>query len=122
MTDEFFNALPLPARRFISEKKGCASCGTKNDLDKFYKQYLNMERLNYFTLKNGALPTTKGVLYPIHQNDNEDVLKEKLKLACFVFDKNPEKFTTFEEAKIKEIFTPEKKQVKNETKNGTSTK
>ena len=81
-----------------------------------------MERLNYFTLKNGALPTTKGILYPIHQNDNEEVLKEKLKLACFVFDKNPEKFTTFEEAKIKEIFTPEKKQVKNETKNGTSTK
>ena len=122
MTDEFFNALPLQARRFKTEKKGSDYSGTKNDLDKFYKQYLTMERLNYFTLKNGALPTTKGILYPIHQNDNEEVLKEKLKLACFVFAKNPEKFTTFEEAKIKEILKKKKKQVKNETKNGTSTK
>ena len=81
-----------------------------------------MERLNYFTLKNGALPTTKGILYPIHKDDTDDVLKEKLKLACFVFDKNPKKFTTFEEVKIKEIFTTKKKQVKNETENSSGTK
>ncbi len=120
MTTEEFNALPLEARRFITDQKGCASCGQKKDLDKFYKKYLEMQKTTFFVLRNGAIPTEEGVLYPIYATDTDSILVDKLKLAVKLHTKRPEKFSTFEELRIKAYLEPvkaekAKKIVANET-------
>lgn len=112
MTTEQFNALPLEARRFIQSQQTCLSCGKKNNLDAHYKKYLNMKNQSLFTLRNGAVSffdekTKKSqILYPLHPNDSEDQIKEKLKIALRIHAVRPERFSVISvsgiEAKLKE--------------------
>lgn len=112
MTTEQFNALPLEARRFIQSQQNCLSCGKKNNLDAHYKNYLNMKNQSLFTLRNGAVSffdekTKKSqILYPLHPNDSEDQIKEKLKIALRIHAVRPERFSVISvsdiEAKLKE--------------------
>lgn len=112
MTTEEFNALPLEARRFIQSQQACLSCGKKNNLDAHYKNYLNMKNQSLFTLRNGAVSffdekTKKSqILYPLHPNDSEDQIKEKLKIALRIHAVRPERFSVISvsdiEAKLKE--------------------
>lgn len=99
MTAEEFNALPLEARRYIEKQKTCLSCGRANDLDAHYKNYLIMKQNQLFTLRTGAVPFKSkktgqsGVLYPIHPNDSEEQIKNKLRLALELNEVAPNKFS-----------------------------
>lgn len=108
MSPEEFNALPLEARRYISNQRSCLSCGKSQDLDTLYKNYLAMIKQALYTLRLGAVlykkkDGTGGILYPIHPNDSEEVIKEKLSTALEVYAVAPGRFTDIQEEKITKI-------------------
>lgn len=108
MTPEQFNELPLDARQYIEQQKTCLSCGKANDLDAHYRNYLAMKNDNLFSLRTGAVnykdgKGKTGILYPIHPNDQDETIKEKLGQALAVYAVAPEKFSNFSEEKIKKI-------------------
>lgn len=111
MTADEFNALPLDARRYIEKQKTCMSCGNAQDLDAHLRNYYTMKNGNLFTLRTGAIgyKDAKGkgaILYPIHPADSEEVIKSKLKQALAVHAVAPDKFSTFDEDKIKKVLSP----------------
>ncbi len=108
MTAEEFNALPLLARQYIEQQQGCMSCGKSQDIDTLYKNYLLMSKKALFTLRMGAVSYINkagkgGVLYPIHPNDSEAVVKEKLATALAVYAIAPGKFSDIQEEKIQKV-------------------
>lgn len=114
MTTKEFNALPLGARLYIESQKVCASCGKKNDLDLHYKNYLKMKAEALYTIRGGAISfldsktNQANILYPLSQNDSEEQIKQKLKLALRINEVRPDRFTTISVDDIKNVLKPKK--------------
>ena len=87
------------------------SCGKSQDIDTLYKKYLIMSTKALFTLRAGAIPYAEDgvgkILYPIHPQDSEEVVKGKLAEALKVYAVAPHKFTDIQEEKIEKILAEE---------------
>lgn len=68
-----------------------------------------MSKGTLFTLRTGAVNFRSadgkktGILYPIHPNDSDEVVKEKLQTALEVHAVAPEKFESISEEKIQKV-------------------
>lgn len=108
MTTEEFNALPLPARRFIEMHAGCLSCGaTADKLTRAYALYKSNIMENVYVLFGGGinynLGGQRGVLYNIRSADGPEEVRLKLEIAKKIYENSPEIFMSYDKRAIEDL-------------------